>query len=407
MLSFPKRYWMVWLATCGMIGATLSMKNVAGLFFTPVAETFGTGRGAVSLTLTINNLLLAAGDYVSPRLFRSGNYRRLSRLCVLCAVGATFLMGWTPSLPALYVLCAVRGFATGLLGIVLGTVVINNWFVRGNSFVTGVAMAMSGLGSAVLSPLLSGVIESSGWRAGFRAEALVGLLLYAPLVALPVSFRPEDQGLAPFGGARAASGGAALAEQTARPLWCLPAVLALAVFANAVSVFTNHMPGVANSYALPAAVGAAMLSVSMVTNAGGKVLFGALAERYGAKRPAMAYAALLAVGMAVLLNVHTASAAVACGAILGLSFSLTTVVPALVTKDVFGQASYRRVFPVVMLTGTLANASFASLIGYSYDGAGSYRPAMLLLTAFLAGVILLLSLLYKKRGTDGNVKSIS
>ena len=397
MLNFPKRYWMVWIAACCMIGATLSMKNIAGLFFAPVAETFGTGRGAVSLTLTTNNLMLAAGDYFSPRLFHSGSYRRLSRLCVLCAVGTTFLMGWAPNLAVLYVLCALRGFSSGLLGIVLGTVVINNWFVRGNSFVTGVAMAMSGLGSAVLSPILSGVIEAAGWRAGFRAEALVGLLLYAPLVALPVTFRPEDQGLTPFGGRRSEADAAAVAAESRRFGLLLPGVLVLAAFANAVSVFTNHMPGVANSYAMPAAVGAGMLSASMVTNAGGKVLIGALAERRGIRRPAMAYAALIAVGMVLLLTVHTVPVALVCGAILGLAFSLTTVVPALVTKDVFGQENYRRVFPVVMLAGTLANASFASLIGFIYDGAGSYRPAMLLLTAFLVGIIVLLCLLYRNR----------
>ena len=109
----------------------------------------------------------------------------------------------------------------------------------------------------------------------------------------------------------------------------------------------------------------------------------------------------------LIIVAHTVPVALVCGAILGLAFSLTTVVPALVTKDVFGQANYRRVFPVVMLVGTLANASFASLIGYIYDGAGSYRPAMLLLTAFLAGIVVLLFLLYRTRATDRNVKNIS
>ena len=396
-MNFPKRYWMVWLATCGMIGATLSMKNIAGLFFAPVADDFGVGRGAVSLTLTVNNLLLAAGDYISPRLFRSGNYRRLSRACALCAVGATLLMAWTPNLPVLYALCAVRGFSSGMLGIVLGTVVINNWFVRGNSLVTGVAMAAGGIGSALLSPILSGVIETAGWRAGFRAEALAGLLLYAPLILLPISFRPEDQSLAPFGGQRAETVNAAASPAESRVGLYLPGALLLTAFANAVSVFSSHMPGVASSYALPAAAGAAMLSASMISNAGGKVLLGALAEKYGVKRPAMAYAAVIAAGLVVLLTVHAVPAAVLCGAIVGLSFSLTTVVPALVTKDVFGTTNYRRVFPLVMLTGTLANASFATLIGYSYDGMGSYRPAILTLIAFLALIILLLLLLYRDR----------
>ncbi|MCR5826473.1 MAG: MFS transporter [Oscillospiraceae bacterium] len=398
-MRIPKQYAMVWLAVCGMIGASLSLKNLAGLFFTPMEETFGVGRGAVSLTLTVNNLLLAAGEYVSPRIIRGDNFRVLTRACALCAVGATLLMGWAPNLAVMYALCALRGFASGMLCIVLGTVVINNWFVRGNSIVTGVAMAAGGIGSALLSPLLARVIETAGWRAGYRAEALVGLALYAPLILLPVALRPEDRALTPLGGARVQTEDAPGAEtaEAQRGGWRLPGVLLLVVSANAVSVFSSHMPGVAASFALSASVGAAMLSASMITNAGGKVLLGALSERFGVRRPAMVYAALIAAGMLFLLHARTATAALLFGALEGLAFSLTTVVPALVTKDVFGQANYRRVFPLVMLTGTLANASFASLIGWSYDAAQSYRPAMLTLVALLALMLLLLLLLYGKK----------
>ncbi len=397
MKSISGKYWMVWAAMCGMVGATLGIKNISGLFFTPMAESFGVGQGSVSLTLTINNLLLALGDFLSPRLFNGKNFRRLSCLCVGCVAGATLLMGMTSGIWPLYLLSGVRGFASGMLGIVIGTVIINNWFVRYNSIVTGVALAAGGVTSAVLSPILSGVIEASGWRAGFRAEALAALVLYAPLLLFPISFSPEDMGRSALGGARKAERKAEdsqpAADGSARLL--LPALLAFTAFANAVSTFSNHLPGVADSYALPAAVGAAMLSASMVTNAGGKVLMGALAERFGVKRPAIAYAAVIIGGICLLLAIHTAPAAVAGGAAIGLAFSLTTVVPALVTKDVFGQERYRTFFPLSTLIGTIANASAAALIGFIFDGTGSYQPALLILIMLLCGIIVSLQLLYQ------------
>ena len=400
MKNVSVKYWMVWAAMCGMVGATLGIKNISGLFFTPMAESFGVGRGTISLSLTISNLMLAAGDFVAPRLYRGDNYRRLSRFCVACVVGASLLMGSVSQLWLLYVLHCIRGFASGMMGIVIGTVVINNWFVRYNSVVTGVTLAAGGLVSALLSPVLSGIIESAGWRAGFRAEAAATLLLYAPLCLLPIAYRPEDAGLPPLGGQREKAGQASpetAASRANQTKVLLAALLLLAAFANSVSTFPNHLPGIADSYALSASVGAAMLSASMVANAGGKVLMGALAERFGVKRPAVAYTALIAAGLCLLLVSRSGAAAIVSGAAVGLAFSLTTVVLALVTKDVFGPEQYRKVFPVVALAGTVANASAASLIGFIYDGTGSYRPAILMLMGLLCGIALLLTFLYRRR----------
>ena len=399
MRKIPGKYWMVWAAMCGMIGATLGVKNISGLFFTPMAESFGVGRGVVSLTLTINNLLLALGDFLSPKLFGGRNFKRLCCLCVGCVVGSTLLMSLTPGIWPLYLLSGVRGLASGMLGIVIGTVMINNWFIRYNSLVTGAVLAAGGAVSVVLSPVLSAVIERSGWRAGFCAEAVVALLLYAPLLLLPISFRPEDRGLSPLGGEQRTETSAAAAWTAGgRAGLLLPALLLYTAFANVASTFTNHLPGIADSYALSAAVGAAMLSASMASNAGGKVLMGALAERYGVKRPAIAYTAAIIGGLCLLLAARSAPAAVVSGALMGLAFSLTTVVPALVTKDIFGPEKYRTIFPFSTLIGTIANASAASLIGFLYDATGSYRSAILILIGLLCGIVVLLLLLYGSRG---------
>ena len=55
MKQLKGKYLMVLIAVCGIAAASMGMlTNVSGLFFTPISEELGVGRGSVSLTLTIS-----------------------------------------------------------------------------------------------------------------------------------------------------------------------------------------------------------------------------------------------------------------------------------------------------------------------------------------------------------------
>ena len=384
---------------CGMIGATLGgVKNISGIFFAPIAESFGVGRGAVSMSLTISNLMLALGGFIAPSAFSRSNFRKLSRLLALSVICMTLLIGAAPNLALLYILSGIRGFSLGMLGIVTGNIILNNWFVKYNSFVTGVMLAAGGVISAVLSPIISRVMDNSGWRAGCLVDAAIIFLLLSPLLFLPIALCPEDIGMKSFGceaSEESHSEDTKLqAVETSAETIPLVALLLFSAFANILSTFPNHLPSLADSYALSTSTGAAMLSACMLSNASGKILMGVAAERFGVKRPAILYSALIAAGLLTLMHTRAAFGAVLSGAAIGLSFSLTTVVSALVTKDIFGTERYRVVFPLSNLAGTVANASAASIIGYIYDTAGSYYPAIIVLIVLLCGIVILLLVLY-------------
>ena len=55
-MKLPKgKYLMVLVSMCGLIAVSLGLLvNVSGLFFAPIAEELGVGRGEVSMTLTIS-----------------------------------------------------------------------------------------------------------------------------------------------------------------------------------------------------------------------------------------------------------------------------------------------------------------------------------------------------------------
>ena len=376
---------MVLVAMCGLIATALGMlTNVAGLFFTPIADDFGIGRGSVSLGLTICNLVFAVGGLFTMRIVTAGRFRLTLLAGTVATAGATAALALSHGVVMLYVLNAVRGFAAGVLGIVLVTTVINNWFHRNSGLITSIAMGCSGLVGAALSPVLSAVIQSAGWRVGYLVCAALILLFNLPAVLLPIALRPEDVSLKPLGETEAASGTNAATASLVQPV-LFGLALGYAVLASLLSAFPQHFPGLADAYALPASVGSAALSVCLVANTGGKLLCGALADRFGARRTLLLLGGLVAASVALMLAVHAGGALLIGAALLGFSYALATVGLVVFTKDVFGLENYGRVYPKLTLGTTVSNALGSSLVGFMFDASGAYTGALaMLLTAALA-----------------------
>ena len=416
------RYLLVWIAMCGMIGTSVGMvKNCTGIFFNPIAETYGIGRGAVSLTMTITCVMLALGDLLSARFIGSRHFRKKVWLWSAGVIVPTLLMAVSPNIGVLYLLHVFRAFAGGILGLVISTIIINRWFVRYNSLVTGVVLAVSGLTGALMAPVLSAVIELTNWRIGYLAEAAFMLLFYLPVLFLPVSFAPEDLGLPALGAAEELSQAeetapaskdreapadgkpAAGKESAAIPLTLMALMLVYVFMGNCISSLSQHLPGIADSAGFTTAVGAALVSVCMAANAGGKVVMGMLADRFGRKWPAVAYASLIGAGLFLMLTVRTVPAAFLGAVSVGLAFSITTVVASLITKDAFGRDEYSRTFPVISMAGTLSGAAAAPAIGSVYDFTGNYTLAIFIELCFAVTIIALILLIYTRAGRERSI----
>ena len=145
----------------------------------------------------------------------------------------------------------------------------------------------------------------------------------------------------------------------------------------------QHFPSIAGSYAMAASVGAMMLSICMVCNSAGKIVLGALADRFGSRMSLLLYSALTIGGAAVLLLVHAPAAMYVGAGLFGLTYSLGTVGVVMMTKDTFGLENYSRTYPKISLAGTIANALFSSVIGFMYDMSGNYVSTLLMMIVML------------------------
>ncbi len=386
---------------CGLIATSVGIiANVSGLFFTPVAEEFQVLKGSVSMTLTIANLCFALGGLAAPKLIREETLKQVLIIGTACIAGSTALLGLSGNLWMMYVLNAVRGFAGGILGFVLVTMVINNWFYKSTGLMTSIAMSFSGLTGALCSPLLASVIEHAGWRIGYLIAALMTVLFNLPSILFLPSIDPGRSGMKPYGDTETHTSGeigASKKSSSEVSSGLLSVVVLFAFMACGVTALPQHFPGIASSYGLNASTGAYMLSVSMAANTFGKMIFGAMADRFGTKLSMLIYSVLTIAGILLIQLIHTPAVLYVGAGLVGLTYALGAVAVVMLTKDMFGLENYSRTYPVTSLAGAVGNALLASMIGFMYDFSGDYRSTLFLMLAMLTINTLIILTVYRGR----------
>ena len=402
-MKISGRHLLVVVAMCGLLASGVGLvTNVAGLFFTPVSEEFGVLRGQVSLMLTITNISFAFGGMIAPRLLTEKTLKPLLIGATAVNVAATVGFSFCPSITPMYVLCVVRGLAAGMVGFVFVTSVINRWFVTNVALASSIAMACSGLAGALFSPIVNGVIGGVGWRMGYVAIAAFTVLLNLPAILLLPSLDPKAAGLEALGAgtvddepkAQASSATAAAAPVS---IVLLGAVIGYAVLATAVTSLPQFFPGISESYGFDAALGASMLSASMIANSLGKIVLGALIDRLGTRISTLIYAAVVAASLVMLLIIRSPQMLIVAAAMCGLCYSLGTVAITMITRDAFGVANYDKTYPTISLAGNFANAIFSSVVGFMYDFSGGYVLPIIVLLACLGAAVAAMLYVYSHR----------
>ena len=359
-----KPYIYIILASSGLIAATLGMvNNVAGIYFTPIAEDFGVGIEATSLTLTISNYMFAISGILVPRLLKTVSFRKILFIGTLGVVLGTAGLSVAASLPVLYLFNILRGFSCGLISLVLVTMLINYWFRSSVGLITSLVIGCSGITGAVFSPVMTSIIQMSGWRTSYLLGAVIMAVMLLPVLLLPIRLTPEEMDMEPYG--------------------------------KGAETFPPHLPSLAEASAFSAGVGSAMLSVCMIINTAGKVVLGVLSDVFGSKRAILLFGILVISGICLLLFVPQPTISIVAAALLGFSFSLPTVGIVLMIRGLFGTENYGSVYPKISMAITITSASGYFIIGLLYDLSGSYRLNLWLMLGLLVLMTLMVFQAYR------------
>ena len=383
------RYVIVAVAVCLMACGTMGLPNAYGVFYTPMSEALGAGRGAVTMHMSISNLVIGLfTPIVAKSLAHGHKMRNVLMVATALVLVSGVVIALAPNTLVMDVAAVVRGIGFAAVAMFVITLYIGNWFQKGRGTITGIALSGSGIGSAIASPIVTACISRFGHQAaylgfvGFTVLTILPVMLFCPLT-------PEEVGLRPYGAGEAAddAGAGASTDSLGLKLVLLsPTFVVLVVFVVSIVLITTlsgHMASLAQDYGYSAQVGALLLSACMVGNVASKFLLGAIADRIGAFRACVCSLVTTLVGLVlILLNLGGQGALLASGFLYGTSFSIGSLGISLLTRYIFGDAQYADAYSTISLVTSVASALGVTAAGLAYDVTGSYAAPI------FAGIVL-------------------
>jgi predicted MFS family arabinose efflux permease len=266
--------------------------------------------------------------------------------------------------------------------------VISAWFDKRRGIALATMMAGVGVGAIGIPPLATKLIESYGWR---EAYLILGAGIFV-LGMIPAGLWLREAPPDSVRESAAVEPGMRGAEAVRMPVfWLL--LTGFFLFSVSVNGSVAHLIPVLTDRGISndtAALAASMLGVLTLC---GRLLTGALLDRFAGSRVTGIFFAVAAIGVAVLSQAHTVFAAFSAAALIGLGMGAEAdVMPYLVSRY-FGLRSFSEIYGYTFTAYALAGALGPLLMGWSYDRLHSYSIALMgLAVAMFTGAAVLASL---------------
>ena len=368
-IESPQSWKAAWV-TLGLLtvcfGSTLTV--VVGL--KPITEDLGTTRQLVALAGALTWFGTGLGGIVlSPLAERLG-----IRLTVIFGAAMIALGLVVSASGGIWALLVGHSLFVGLLGngalYAPILVYISRWFDRRRG--TALALIWSGqyIAGITWPTLFEHAITDYGWRATMVGFAVV-VVIAVPIAALFLQRAPEPSaafGFADAGRRRELFG--------MRPNTVL-AILCIASFACCVpmAIPQGHLVAFCSDIGIPAAQGAAMLSVMQAGALVSRMGWGWITDRIGGLRTVFAASACQTLAVAAFLVTQDEAGLFAISAAYGLGFS--GIIPAYIVaiRELYPsrEASWR--VPCLLFVGMGGMAFGGWWAGALYDHFGFYAPA--------------------------------
>lgn len=336
----------------------------------PITEDLGTARQLVALAGALTWLGTGAGGILMGWIAEKIGVRAtVSFGAAMIALGLAVSASGN-----IWVILAAHALLVGLLG--NGAlyppllVYVSRWFDRRRG--TALALISSGqyIAGMVWPTVFERGIDAYGWRTTMVVFA-AGMVVAVPAAAFFLERAPE-----PFVGHGSETAGGRHRVLGLRPNLVL-ALIAAAGFCCCIpmAIPQGHLVAFCSDVGIPAAQGAAMLSVLQASAFMSRMLWGWLTDRIGGLKTVLAGSACQALAIAAFLTTQDEAALFAISAAYGLGFS--GIIPAYVVaiREHFParEASWRVPSVLFVSMGGMAVGSW--LAGALYDHFGFYAPA--------------------------------
>ena len=384
-------------ATIGTMCGIFTLTNYTqGFFVGPVTSEFGWSAPQFFLSYTV---LMCSGLLTGPLIGYIAQRVGLRTVGIVGLTGHSLayvvLSLNTGSLVLWYLswaLVAILG--AGSLPIIW-TGVLNNWFTKHRGKAIGITMAGTGLGAFLLPPIVEFLIANHGWRAAYRGIGLGALLISLPIVFALFKEKPDSS---------TATDGEVMANKVetwglttkdamrTKQFWILGAVLFLTVIvvAGLLSNFERIMTEQGFERSSIAQI-AAVMGLTVII---GRLMVGALVDRFWAPGVAACFFLVATLGLLILVGTQvTMATALLVAVMIGLAAGAELDLLAYLTGKYFGPAHYPAIFGLIIAFFTVGAGIAPPLFGMAaqmFQGYGTMLSISIGL--LLVSILLFLSL---------------
>jgi MFS family permease len=371
------------LAQALAVGLPISAYPV---FISSLETELGATRTQASLGIS---LILVTGALLGPLVGRAldAGWAQVVMAggALLFAAGFSSI-AWTPNLELatlLWIATIGPGFA--MLGPHPATTVLAKWFVARRGRMIAIAAMGTTFGGALTPGLAQALIGALGWRSALLGFGLIALTIGLPVALFGIRASPESVGAHPDGTSlpppvEASPDPAQTAQHGMGTLlrdhrfWQLAFGFGLM---TGISVgYVTHVVEWAGESGLERDVAVGVLVVNALFTTSGKLVFGWLTDRFGARTASLVGVACQLIGWAGMLFSSSSWIFMFGAALFSLGLGCMIPCQAAFVASIWGRAQFGRAAGLLGLVAIFGPFLVPVSLGIAFDRLGSYEWAM-------------------------------
>lgn len=371
------------------------LSNSVNVFIIPVCESLGVTRGSYSLAIMPYTAACVLSNMFSGTLMQRFGYKKTVLSGLAATAIAHILMPFSQNLLIFGAVRILFGFGYGVCFTAGAVKIIKDWFVRHQGLVCGVVTMASGLGGSLMTVLLTGIVESAGWKTAMFSAA--GMVAVTMLTFVFIKNRPEETGLRPYGYGQAPEKvkkvdsarfweGLPMKTLLRKPVFYFAC---FCVFASCACMYVTSQMLIPflQDEGFGAAEAAGIQGMFLLCIGVYKIFCGALCDKLSAKYVAVGCLAGSVIGQ-LLLCVGGGSWMYYLGTVVfATGLCMTSVMLPLLAMPLFGQQASLNVGGIFLAMASLGNLVAQPVANVLFDRFGSYVPVYLGAAALHAVVI--------------------
>ncbi len=362
-----------------MLGISAIPFYTLGIFANPVIEATGWSMQQYQTAFTFIMVGTFFGPFVGHLCDRYG--AKPVALFSIAAFGAAFAALGPAAEAGLYAfyaawaLMAIVGQGTGP---VIWTHIVGHNFKVNRGLAFGIVLAGSGAFAIFGPALASHIIGNFGWKAGYLFLALLVLCVSLPLATFLLKNAPEKSAQPSAAVAADASNQGATLSEALKNFGLYIIAISFFIISFGVSGLISNMIPMMQSAGISLADASRLVGLAGVAIIAGRLIMGAMLDRFWAPAIAAITLACPAIACLILLGEITETNAAIAILLIGFAAGAEFDIVAYLASAYFGLKSFGKIYGILYVALFIGAAIAPPLFGRAYDLEGSYQSILLI-----------------------------